>query len=153
MNGTDAPQFTPPDVALLREYSMQGGFLFADNCCRSAAFDEGFRDLVRQMFPPSEAQLKKLTADHPVFRSEFNLLDEKTGEPSAELWGVDVGCRTSIMYSPYDLACLWDKHASYSVPGRPKELEAMISKATRVGINIGAYVTGREILNKMQQQE
>ena len=153
MNGTDAPQFTQQDVALLREYIMQGGFLFVDNCCHSAAFDEGFRDLVRQMFPPSEAQLKKLTAAHPVYRSEFNLLDEKTGEPIVELWGVDVGCRTSIMYSPNDVSCLWDKWTSFVVPERPKELLSMITKATSVGVNVVAYVTGREILNKIEQQE
>jgi hypothetical protein len=152
-NGTDPPEFTPNEVTLLRDYIMQGGFLFVDNCCRSQAFDEAFRDLVRQMFPPSEAPLKKLTADHPVFRSEFNLLDEKTGEPSAELWGVDVGCRTSIMYSPNDLSCLWDKWTSFVIPERPKELLSMITKATSVGVNVVAYVTGREVLNKIEQQE
>jgi hypothetical protein len=154
ISGSEAPQFTREQVELLKEYVLQGGFiLFVNNTCQGTAFDEGFRDLVRQMYPPSEAQLKKLGADHPVFRSEFLLIDEKTGEPTAELWGVDVGCRTSIMYSPVDLACLWDKYTSFDVPGRPKELMAMISKATRVGVNIVAYVTGREILNKIQQQE
>src|SRR5262249_18601607 len=62
-NGVDAPQFTPQDIALLKEYILQGGFLFVDKCCKSDAFDEGFRDLVRQMYSPSEAQLKKLTAE------------------------------------------------------------------------------------------
>ena len=153
ISGSDAPQFTPQDVALLKEFILQGGFILVDRNCRSAAFDEGFRDLVRQMYPPSEAQLKKLGADHPVFRSEFNLIDEKTGEPTVELWGVDVGCRTSIMYSPHDLTCLWDKWTSFDVPGRPKELTAMITKASQVGVNVVAYVTGREILDKMTQQE
>jgi hypothetical protein len=105
------------------------------------------------MYPPSEAQLKKLTAEHPVFRSEFNLLDPKSGEPSAELWGVDVGCRTSIMYSPHDISCLWDKWTSFEIPTRPKELLSMINKATSVGVNVVAYVTGREILNKLDQRE
>src|SRR4029077_7877576 len=109
-NGTEAPQFTQMDRDLLKEYILQGGFIFVDNCCKSEAFDDGFRDLIRQMYP--EAQLKLLTAEHPVFRSEFNLLDEKTGEPTAELWGLDVGCRTSIMYSPHDVSCLWDKWTS-----------------------------------------
>ncbi|HEY2249893.1 MAG TPA: DUF4159 domain-containing protein, partial [Planctomycetaceae bacterium] len=153
ITGSDAPQFTQQDVALLKEFILQGGFILVDNNCQSAAFDEGFRDLVRQMYPPSEAQLKKLGADHPVFRSEFNLIDTKTGEPTVELWGVDVGCRTSIMYSPHDLSCLWDKWTSFDVPGRPKELLAMITKATQVGVNVVAYVTGREILDKMTQQE
>ncbi len=152
-NGTEAPQFTRQEIEVLKEYILQGGFIFADNCCKSAAFDEGFRDLIRQMYSPSEAPLKKLTAEHPVFRSEFNLLDEKTGEPTAELWGVDVGCRTSIMYSPNDVSCLWDKWTSFDIPTRPKELMSMITKATRVGVNVVAYVTGREILNKLDQRE
>jgi hypothetical protein len=131
---------------------LQGGFVLVVNNCNSAAFDEGFRDLVRQMYPAAEMQLKKLTAEHPVFRSEYNLLDEN-GEPAAELWGVDVGCRTSIMYSPYDLTCLWDKWTSFDIPGRSKDLLALVARATRVGVNVVAYVTGREILNKIQQQE
>lgn len=153
ISGSDAPQFSQHDRDLFKEYILQGGFILVDNNCRSSAFDDGFRDLVRQMYPPSEAQLKKLTADHPVFRSEFNLVDDKTHEPLVELWGVDVGCRTSIMYSPHDLSCLWDKWTSFKVPDRPGSLVSMIDKATRVGVNIVAYVTGREILNKIQQQE
>ncbi len=153
ISGSDALAFTPPDIALLKDFVLQGGFILVDRNCQSAVFDETFRDLVRQMYPANEAQLKKLGADHPVFRSEFNLIDPKTGEPTTELWGVDVGCRTSIMYSPHDLSCLWDKWTSFEVPGRPKELLPMITKATQVGVNIVAYVTGREILDKMTQQE
>ncbi|MBI3862688.1 MAG: DUF4159 domain-containing protein [Planctomycetia bacterium] len=154
ISGSDAPQFTPQDVALLKEYILQGGFILVNNNnCKGLAFDEGFRDLVRQMYPPPEAQLKKLGPDHPVFRSEWNLIDPETGSPSVEMWGVDVGCRTSIMYSPYDLACLWDKWTSFKVPGRPQQIVSMIDKATKAGTNIVAYVTGREIMNKIQQQE
>jgi hypothetical protein len=152
-NGSEPPQFTQPDRDLLKEYILQGGFIFVVNCCRSQAFDEGFRDFIRQMYPPSEAQLKKLTAEHPVFRSEFNLLDKDTGEPSAELWGVDVGCRTSIMYSPHDISCLWDKWTSFEIATRPKELLSMINKANSVGVNVVAYVTGRELLDKITQRE
>jgi hypothetical protein len=153
ISGSDAPQFTPGDRDLFKEYILQGGFILVDNNCRSSAFDDGFRDLVRQMYPPSEAQLKKLTADHPVYRSEFNLIDRETNTPMVELWGVDVGCRTSIIYSPHDLSCLWDKWTSFKVPGRPQSLVSMITNATKVGVNIAAYVTGREILKKLEQQE
>ncbi|MFN0052230.1 MAG: DUF4159 domain-containing protein, partial [Planctomycetales bacterium] len=153
MHGTEAPQMTPQEVSLLKEYILQGGFLLAVNGCKSAAFDEGFRDLVRRMFPPSEAALRKLDASHPVYRSEYPLFDKETGQPTAELWGADVGCRTSIMYAPDDLSCLWDKWTNFEVPHRPKELSAMITKATKVGVNIVAYVTGREVFNKLSQQE
>lgn len=152
-SGTERPHFTSEDVALLKEYVQQGGFIFADCGCRSAAFDEGFRDLIKQMYPPSEAQLRKLGADHPVYRAEYNLIDRETGEPVAELWGVDVGCRTSIIYSPHDLSCLWDKWTSFEIPNRPKELMSMIAKSNRVGVNVVAYVTGRQPFNKLEQQE
>jgi hypothetical protein len=151
LSGTEAPQFAPPEVALLQEYILHGGFILAGNNCQSAVFDDGFRDLVRRMYP--ESPLKKLTAEHPVFRSEFNLVDEATGEPTAELWGVDIGCRTSIMYSPRDISCLWDKWTAYDVPGRSRELVSMITDAMHVGVNVVAYVTGRKLLNKMERQE
>ena len=153
ISGSEAPQLPPQDIALLKEYIVQGGFIFVVNNCRSAAFDEGIRDLIRQMYPASEAALKKLTGDHLVFRSEFNLIEKDTGEPLAELWGLDVGCRTSIMYSPHDVSCLWDKWISFEKPGRPKELVSMVEGAMHLGVNVVAYVTGREILNKLQQQE
>ena len=48
-NGTEAPQFTKQDQELLKEYILQGGFILIDRCCKSGAFDEGVRDLIRQM--------------------------------------------------------------------------------------------------------
>jgi hypothetical protein len=151
MSGSEAPQFTAQHVALLKEYVQQGGFIFVDNCCTSQAFDEGFGNLINQMYPPAGIPQKKLTAQHPVFRSEFNLLDEKTGEPTAELWAVDVGGRTSIIYSPDNVSCLWDKWTSFEVPERPKELVPLIDKAMRVGVNVVAFVTGRKIVNKLDR--
>ena len=32
-NGTEAPQFTQAERELLKEYILQGGFIFVDNCC------------------------------------------------------------------------------------------------------------------------
>src|SRR5262245_23403867 len=153
ISGSEAPQLGAQEVALLKEYTLHGGLIFACNNCQSAAFDEGLRDLVRRLHPPPEASLKKLTAEHPVYRSEFNLLDETTGLPTVELWGVDVGCRTNIIYSPDDLSCLWDKWTGYEVAGRPPPLAAMIARATRAGANVVAYATGRRIRNKLERQE
>lgn len=150
--GTESPQFTSDEIGRLKEFVQQGGVLFVVNGCKSAAFDEGFRRMVRQMYPTSEGELKKLDASHPVFRAEYNLIDEKTGEPIVELWGVDLGCRTSIFYSPEDIACLWDKWTSFDMRPPPR-LAAMVTKATRVGVNVVAYVTGREVFDKLQRRE
>src|SRR5262245_18467048 len=91
------------------------------------------------MYPEVEHEFKRLTADHPVYRSEYLLNADAT-----ELWGLDVGCRTSIISSPHDLACLWDKWNISDPPKRTVQVKGMISKATKVGINIIAYATGRE---------
>jgi hypothetical protein len=150
-SGSDAPQFTAQEIARLKEYIRGGGFIFVDNCCRSQAFDDGFRDLVRQMYGPAEGELKRLADDHPVYRSEFNLLDEQTGKPSGELWGLEVGGRTVIIYSPDNISCLWHKWRSFEVPGRSPEVTAMIERAVRIGTNVVAHVTGRSTGNELKQ--
>jgi len=153
ISGSEAPQFTPADVALLKDYIDEGGFIFADNCGKSDAFDKGFRELVGQMFPEPDAQLKRLTGDHALFRSEFSLLDAKTREPTVELWGVSLRGRAAIIYSPHDISRLWDKWTSFEVPGRTKESAAEIDRAMHVGANIVAYATGREFGNKLEPRE
>ncbi len=139
ISGDKAPKFNPAEIALLRQYVLNGGFIFGVATCTKTDFDQGFRDIVKQMYPEGESQLKRLTAEHPVFRSEYLIDPEAT-----ELWGVDVGCRTSIMYSPHDLACLWNKWSIVEPPKRTPQMKAMITKSTRVGINVIAYATGRE---------
>ena len=148
ISGTERPVFQPKDVQVLKEYVTQGGFIFAQSCCRKGEFDAGFRDLMQQMFPPGEAQFKQLEVDHPVFRSEYLLADA-----AVELWGVDVGCRTPIIYSPYDHSCLWERWTPRDVPGRSPQLTGMITKSTRVGVNVLAYATGREPASKLRQIE
>jgi len=146
-NGRDAPRFSPEEVALLREYVAQGGFILAEAACDKTGFDRGFRQLIEEMYPQGDYKLKRLPPDHPVFHSEYPIDPE-----TVELWGVDVGCRTSIMYSPHDLACLWDKWSIVDPPGRTPQMQAMITKANRVGVNIIAYATGREPPKKINDQ-
>lgn len=148
ISGSERPNFRPEDMQILKEFVTQGGFIFAQSCCRTGEFDKGFRDLVAQMYPPGEAQFKQLTPDHPVFRSEYLLTDA-----SIELWGLDVGCRTPIIYSPYDHGCLWDRWTPRDLPGRSPVLGGMIQKSTRIGVNVIAYATGREPASKLAQLE
>ncbi len=145
LSGRDAPILAEKEVQLLREYVDAGGFIFAVNNCHGAGFDDGFREVIKKMYPNGEAELKKLAADHPIFRSEY-LLD-------AELWGVDFGCRTAIVYSPDDIACAWSKWCVNDPPNRRPELKGFISKGTRIGVNVIAYATGREPPDKLKQEE
>lgn len=145
ITGRDAPEFDPEHRQLLKEYVEQGGVIFASACC-TGDFDRGFRALVKDVFP--DLPMKPLPPDHPVFRSEF-LLDPAT----VDLWGVDFGCRTAVIYSPFDLTCRWDKWAPYDPPKRDQDTKLEIDKAMRIGVNIVAYVTGREPVNKIEQGE
>ena len=148
LSGLDNPNFGEKEIAMLKQYVEQGGFIFAVDNCNGAGFDRGFRDLIKSMYPEGEAQLKRLTAEHPVFRCEY-LLDAE----SVELYGVDIGCRTSIIYSPDDLACLWDKWMKFPPRERSANAKSMITRAVRVGTNVIAYATGREPPNKLDQEE
>ena len=148
LSGKEQPQFADPEVELLREYINAGGFLFAVGNCNGAGFDDGFRELIKRMYPNGEAELKKLAPEHPIFRSEFLM-----SQAEVNLWGVDFGCRTAIVYSPDDIACGWNKWCVSEPPKRRPELKGFISKATRIGVNVVAYATGREPPNKLKQAE
>jgi hypothetical protein len=96
------------------------------------------------MFPQGDASLQRLPGDHPVYRSEYLLNAEQM-----ELWGVDFGCRTSIIYSPDDLGCLWQKWMKHTPPDRNQNLNSRILRGTRIGVNVIAYATGREPPEKL----
>jgi hypothetical protein len=146
LSGRDAPQFTDQQVSWFRDYIDNGGFIFASACCDGQGFDQGFRDLIRRMFPDGDASLQKISPDHPIFRSEF-LLDP-TG---IELYGVDFGCRISIVYSPEDLGCLWQKWMRHAPPERNPDLSQRVLRSTRIGVNVVAYATGREPPEKLSE--
>lgn len=126
INGHRAPVFSEQERKVLRDYVMQGGVIFAEACCGSEEFDAGFRKLMEEMFPQSK--LMPLSDDHPIWRAQFPL------EPDGSLWGLTLGCRTSIIYSPEDLSCYWQN------PQWPQSVRRI-----RIGVNVVAYVTGREI--------
>ncbi|MFO1023220.1 MAG: DUF4159 domain-containing protein [Planctomycetales bacterium] len=148
-NGREAPAFSKEEINLLKDFVAQGGFILADAACDRVEFDRGFRRLIEEMYPGDEIKLTRLRSDHPVYRSEFVFQDPE----SIELWGVDIGCRTSIIYSPHDLGCLWDKWMISKQPDRSRDLEVRINKAMRVGVNIVAYVTGRSPPSKLERQD
>ncbi|ADV61004.1 Prenyltransferase/squalene oxidase [Isosphaera pallida ATCC 43644] len=133
INGKQAPVFTPAAKRLLRDYVEQGGFILAEAGCSEPAFDQGFRALLTEIFPEPDYQLRRLSEDHPIWRSYHRL------SPNVhELWGIEFGCRTVVVYTPQMLAAYWN-HAE-SQPGNPA-----VERAIRVGQNIVDYATGREL--------
>jgi hypothetical protein len=132
-NGHAAPQFSLVARQNLREFVEQGGFLFAEACCGNPAFDSGFKQLIKEIFPEEQYQLKPLTEEHPVWRAKHLLSPE-----IHPLWGIEHGCRTVVIYSPQDLSCYWNQ--SERSPDNPA-----VIKARKVGENVVDYATGREM--------
>ncbi len=132
----------------IRDYLDRGGFLFAEAQCGGAAFDEGFRELMRRVFPEAEYRLEVLPPEHPIWRAE-ELVDPAQLRP---LLGIEFGCRTSVVYAPppgpgtkvqAPLSCLWE----LSRPGRETKyspvVQDQIQGGLTIGINVLAYATNR----------
>jgi hypothetical protein len=130
ITGHDSPleRFTATERNLLKRYVESGGFIFAEACCSSEAFDAGFKKLVDKIWE-RDSELTYLPSDHAVWSSFFSVTP---GEPS-KLMGLNLGCKTVLIYSPQDLSCVWES-------GNPEKYPA----AFRVGANVIAYATGMQ---------
>ena len=154
LSGSIRPEFDDKQIEMLREYVNLGGFILAVNNCGTVDFRDGFNELIEKMYPNGETSLQRLTAEHPVYRTEY-LLDAD----SVELWGAEFGCRTAIMYAPDDLACLWNRWLKKEPRDddgkqlRPDQFVLRIDRAMQIGTNIVTYATGREPVNKLKRQE
>lgn len=128
-NGNDFPRLDPEHVEKLKAFIAQGGTLLAVASCTGEKFREGFTRFAREAFP--EYPLHRVDPEHPVFRTVF-----KVDAKAFELWAMDIGCRTSVFFSPHDLACLWEHP---NIPGKSVP-------ALELGTNLAAYATGMEPL-------
>ncbi|HEX3447464.1 MAG TPA: DUF4159 domain-containing protein [Isosphaeraceae bacterium] len=132
-NGHHAPQFSQLARRNLREYVEQGGFIFAEACCGKPEFDQGFKQLMKEIFPEEEYKLRPLSEDHPVWRARHMLAPDLH-----PLWGIEHGCRTVVIYSPADLSCYWNQ-------SEQSPLNTAVMKSIKVGQNVIDYATGREM--------
>jgi hypothetical protein len=137
----------------LRDYLDRDGFLFAEAYGGGTDFDQGFRKLIdERVFPEREYRLVPLPPEHPVWRTAEQV-DAAYVRP---LWGVEFGCRTTVVYAPPDtspegrpsLSCLWELSRS----GRDQELRESVQKqidaGLSIGINVLAYATNQELRYK-----
>jgi hypothetical protein len=127
VQGHTFPSWNEAQRKKMRDFVEQGGTVFFEACCGREAFGDGVRAFAAEAFP--EAPLRELDAGHPVFRAHFDL-------PPRRLYGVDVGCRTSVLFSPNDLSCLWEQ----------RDVPVLSDAALKLGTNIAAFATGRQAL-------
>jgi hypothetical protein len=124
-------KISPREMAVLKEYVHNGGFIFAEACCGSPDFDADFRQVVKELFAESKSELVQLRGDHPIWSASGKFVSSPQDFP---LWGVQEGCKTVLVYSPKPLAGYWEANA---LDGRGR-------KAFELGANVIAYGTGLE---------
>jgi len=135
----------------LRDYLDRGGFLFAEAYGAGAEFDRGFRQLIDQrVFPEPEYRLVPLPPGHAVWRTDA-VVDAQYVRP---LWGVEFGCRTSVVYCPPDasggdprpsLSCLWELSGGRRDEPLPPSVQGRIDAGLAIGANVLAYATNRRL--------
>ncbi|HEX3725993.1 MAG TPA: DUF4159 domain-containing protein [Pirellulales bacterium] len=145
-NGQQAPQFTDEQKHRLRDYVDRGGFIFAQSCCGGVEFEEGFRQLMRDMFPEEEYKMRLLPPEHPIWRAE-EPVDPRYVRP---LWGIDIGCRTSVVFCPDDLSCYWELARAGRRQPLPDKIAAEVAAVCSMGVNVMAYATNRELKWKFE---
>ncbi|MBA4016692.1 MAG: prenyltransferase [Pirellula sp.] len=152
ISGSKAPAWSDAELKILRQYLDLGGFIFAENCCGGNEFDAGFRAMLARMFPDRDErgtllyQLRPLPLEHSVWNAE-EPVDPKHMRP---LEGLDVGCRTSVIYCPQNLGCYWELDRLGRKQRYPEAVEAEIRAVRSIGINVLAYATNREVKYKLE---
>ena len=83
MNGHGEVKFTESELAALRQYLENGGFLWADD---NYGMDASFRREMRRLYP--ESPLVELPFDHPIYHSFYSFpgglpkIHEHDGKPA-----------------------------------------------------------------------
>jgi hypothetical protein len=128
INGLDAPKFSAGEKNLLKRYIEQGGFIFAEASCGKQEFDQGFRFLCKELFP--ERELTPIPPGHAIWNSAFQV-----PAGSFDLQGIDLGCKTCLVYSPRGMSSHWESNL---------EKYPKTKLAFQLGANVIAYATGLE---------
>ena len=150
MHGRRKFRFTSSQRKALATYIERGGFILADSICASSEFSKSFRNEMKMIFP--DAKLEPLSGDHPLLTDEFRGYDLKTvmlRRPQAstadaplkarltraapQLEGLVIDDRLAVVFSPVDISCALENHASLDCESYEK------TDAARIGINVILY--------------
>lgn len=131
----------------LQSFVLSGGTIIGDACCGWPDFDESFRQQMEAVFP--DRPLRRLLPDDPLWASyyklgnfEYQRADGSRYGDAPSVWGLMIGCRLGVVYSPVDLTCGWDGH------DHPRGLRVPIQQARQIGANYVTYLLGNYQLGR-----
>jgi hypothetical protein len=150
MHGRRAFTWSAAERKAIKVYLDRGGFLFADSICASKEFADSLRAEMKAVYPDS--QFVRIPVTHQIFSNEFHGFDittvtlrdpqlrEKGDALTAKLVktaplleSLELGGRSAVILSPYDISCALEKGASLECKGYiPQD-------AARIGANVILY--------------
>jgi hypothetical protein len=137
MTGHGNVHFSDHDLAVLRRYLLQGGFLHADD---NYGMDKSIRRELARLFP--DRPRVEVPLSHPIYHLVYDFpkgipkIHEHDGLP-AQGFGIFIDGRLAVYYSyQSDLGDGWEDFEVHRDP--PEKHEA----ALRMGVNLFAYATG-----------
>ncbi len=139
----------------LKAYVDQGGCILfeadgGDGCGDASGFERSVQAICQQWFP--DAPLDRLPLDHPIWFAEHKVDPTVLGD-AFWVYGVQACCRTAVFYVPRSLSCRWELsdllfHRDRGTPAARSQVDASV----RIGENLIAYATGRELKDKLEQR-
>ena len=150
ISGSREFKLNDPQRKLLKDYVEQNGFILAEACngenCKGDEFDKSFRSEMEKIF---DKPLQKLPPTHPIWTAETRV-NPNALPKDFWLYGLDACCRTSVVYSPISLSCRWELARPYGIAMKNTgTIDADIQNAVKLGVNVAAYATGRELKDKL----
>ena len=137
MTGHGNVHWSDSDLAKLRQYLLQGGFLHADD---NYGMDQSIRRELARLFP--DHPLVEVPLDHPIYHLVYDFpkgipkIHVHDGKP-AQGFGIFLDGRLAVYYSyQSDLGDGWEDPEVHHDP--PEKHEA----ALRMGVNLFAYAVG-----------
>lgn len=133
MNGHESPKnrITGVQKEILKRYVSEGGFIFAEACCGSREFADGFRELMKEIF---DKDMVAVHAAHPLYHAWKPM---GAGEISRfPLERLDLGCKTVVVLSTNPMAGWWEEDLYREGRG---------ASAFQLAGNIIAYATNMEL--------
>jgi hypothetical protein len=137
MTGHGNVHFSDADLAVLRRYLEQGGFLHADD---NYGMDVSIRRELARLWP--DRPLVEVPLDHPIYHLIYDFprgipkIHVHDGKP-AQGFGIFIDGRLAVYYSyQSDLGDGWEDPEVHHDP--PEKREA----ALRMGVNLFAYAAG-----------
>jgi hypothetical protein len=103
MTGSKTLRLSDGEKRNLRAYLTRGGLLLASASCSDAAWADGFRALMTELFP--DQKLTALPMTHPIFHRLYDIdrLVSRAGTGTPEIDGLELGGRLAVVFSPLGL--------------------------------------------------